>query len=77
MVHGLATLEKLNAAAARKPAAHKNGNGIPKELHGNPVAIRNFLNRPWTKAELRGKRSVFETYAESDSGTARMEGIRH
>jgi len=81
MVHGLATLDKLNREAAKKPAAHGGGNGIPKELLGNPVAIRAFRNRPWTRAELHGEKSVFETYAESAAApfngkNGQLEGIR-
>jgi len=82
MVHGLATLRKLNDDAVAK--ANHNGHGtgfrngfrIPKEIETNAAAIRRFINRPWTAAELHGKKSVFETYAESNAATFKGAAVQ-
>lgn len=73
MVYGLQTLKKLNDAAAEK-ARHNghctgisNGVKIPKAIQLNAAAIREFINRPWTAAELKasGSKDVYAEYAAS------------
>jgi hypothetical protein len=59
MVHGLATLKRMNDEAAKRPARQYRMEKVPEHLHGNAAATRGFLNRPWTKEELSRKRSPF------------------
>jgi len=49
MVHGLATLRKINnVKPEKKPPVVKPK--VPDYISLNPAAARQFLNRPWRKA---------------------------
>jgi len=65
MVYGLETLRHINAKEARRPV--KASPRCDLEISSNPVTARHQLNRPWTKKELGGEKSVFETYAEDNA----------
>jgi len=64
MVHGLEVLKALNAKACGNGHAPKPK--VPESIALNPVLVKRYLNRPWTKAELGGKESVYEAYARSE-----------
>ena len=66
MVYDLMTLKRMNAVKAKKVTLGHNEEMVPKHLRGSVIATRRFLNRPWTREELKGKPSVYETYAESN-----------
>jgi|WetSurMetagenome_2_1015567.scaffolds.fasta_scaffold590220_2 hypothetical protein len=66
MVHDLQTLARLNAPKPGAKAAATPKPFVPDKIALNPAAAREFLNRPWTKEELGGKESVYETYARGE-----------
>lgn len=65
MVHGLETLRRINAVKAKK-ADERPKPFVPDKIALVPELARKYVNRPWTKEELGGKESVFETYARSE-----------
>lgn len=64
MVHGLETLRRINAVTAKK-ADDRPKPFVPDKIALVPELARKYVNRPWTKEELCGKPSVYETYAKS------------
>jgi len=65
MVHGLETLRRLNAVKQVK-ADERPKPFVPEKIALNPDLARKYVNRPWTREELGGKESVYETYARSE-----------
>lgn len=66
MVHDLQTIIRLNAPRPGAKAAVTPKPFVPERIALNPAAAKQYLNRPWTKEELGGKESVFESYARSE-----------
>ncbi|MCI0503142.1 hypothetical protein L0Y65_00350 [Candidatus Micrarchaeota archaeon] len=64
MVHCLEVLKKLNAETKKTDNTPKPY--VPEKIGLNPALARKYVNRPWTKEELGGKESVFETYARGE-----------
>jgi len=58
MVYGLETMRRINADEAKRLAKMGRASRRPRFLS------REIANRPWTSAELKGKLSVYDTYAE-------------
>jgi hypothetical protein len=52
MVHGLETLERLNAEKTRRDIELKVKEKVPKRIELYPCLVRRYLNRPWGKKEL-------------------------
>ncbi len=79
MVHCLEVIKRLNAQA--RPERNGKRPEVPESIALNPVLVRRYLNRPWTREELGGKESVYETYARSErepfrNQEPRSEGAR-
>ncbi|MFH0885334.1 MAG: hypothetical protein V1861_06510 [Candidatus Micrarchaeota archaeon] len=53
-----------NAAAVSKSDGRKPY--VPDSIALSPPLARRFANRPWTREELGGKESVFDSYARSE-----------
>jgi hypothetical protein len=66
MVHDLQTIIKLNAKKPGVKATETPKPFVPEKIALNPESARRYVNRPWTKEELGGKESVYETYARSE-----------
>jgi hypothetical protein len=66
MVHCLEVLNRLNAEAAKQRKGRK-GAEAPEQVSLKPAALRDFLNRPWTRRELQGDQDVYKTYAKSSA----------
>lgn len=64
MVHCLEVLKRINAEP-RKADTHPKP-FVPEKIALNPSLARRYVNRPWTKEELCGKESVYESYARSE-----------
>lgn len=70
-------MRKLNADAA-KDFARKRGKEakpISRRLGENIAARRHKINRPWTRAELKGKPSAYDTYAEGERSPFRGKEV--
>jgi len=52
MVHGLATLRRLNDEAAKRERGKVKKGPKFKLVGGSPATTRQFYNRPWNEAEL-------------------------
>jgi hypothetical protein len=64
MVHCLETLKRLNAETRNADNVPKPK--VPESIALNPALARRYVNRAWTKEELGGRESVYESYAKSE-----------
>ncbi len=64
MVFCLEVIKRMNAERVSRPETSRIK--VPERIALNPALARQWVNRPWTKEELGGKPSVFETYAASE-----------